>query len=724
MTNLNSAKWLSRAGSRSPAHTVWLAILVAGFAVTAAPAQSPYRLMRRDDNQHFSAFPATPEEVPPATVFMHWDLREFPNCRVPYSINEHGHDDSDPGNEYIAVNTAAASWTAVSPAIIILNPNPMLTPATTVGQDNINLIAWDGGVPANTALWGAAPSSVLGITGLWYRANSTLLESDVILNDRDWQWNTVTQNLVSLQTGNTAPFAVSNGDTLTIRIDNGAAQVVTFAGIATNGAATALEIGQNIANQLAGAGVYTTDGGQRVRIQSMTTNGNGTVEVTGGTAAVALAFPAGAHRTRLADVETITVHELGHFVSIHHTTSPGPPGGPVMTAGAEPSATKRALTAEDAQALNFLYTPDLGDAPQPYKGNPAHFQSLVHGAVPSRVLNGAQLFVPRDGPVHLFGHRGPAPFVHDEFEWLGANLDSECESDQRDRDLHDDGVAFPAIVQPGDVVRVTATLTHSGRVGRYIDGDPQHMLHFNGYIDFTDTGSFGTENLEIWWSGTPDVPPTASCQTWSASGNFVPPPVCSATTVKLDFDVLVPLDVAPRFWCRWRLDYGEDEGGVQNISGDLGPAVGVAQFGEVEDDVHRSIVPDQLHIYPPAPNPPRRTYPVWIVASVQSAGIPVPGEEVAFTTLWGDVTFTSGEVAPDGLSTRLITGEDGLTSLTLIGNAVGPVLLATEVAYTSLYGYVLFEVLPEIDPGILDTQETGDPSQLPTTTTRPPAARF
>jgi hypothetical protein len=99
----------------------------------------------------------------------------------------------------------------------------------------------------------------------------------------------------------------------------------------------------------------------------MTTNGNGTGEVTGGTAAVALAFPAGAHRTRLADVETITVHELGHFVSIHHTTSPGPPGGPVMTAGAEPSATKRALTAEDAQALNFLYA-HLGYAPT-YKGN-------------------------------------------------------------------------------------------------------------------------------------------------------------------------------------------------------------------------------------------------------------------------------------------------------------------------------------------------------------------
>jgi hypothetical protein len=70
------------------------------------------------------------------------------------------------------------------------------------------------------------------------------------------------------------------------------------------------------------------------------------------------------------------------------------------------------------------------------------------------------------------------------------------------------------------------------------------------------------------------------------SPDFLPPAVFGANSIALDFDLVVPLAAADVFYSRHRLDYGEDEGTVQDISGDNNPAEGSAQFGEVEDYYH------------------------------------------------------------------------------------------------------------------------------------------
>src|SRR5207249_3731089 len=84
-------------------------------------------------------------------------------------------------------------------------------------------------------------------------------------------------------------------------------------------------------------------------------------------------------------------------------------------------------------------------------------------------------------------------------------------------------------------------------------------------------------------AGPGGVPPAVACTTVAASANFVPPAVCTPTTITLNFNVLVPGTAADEFYCRYRLDLGEDEGAVANINGDLARAEFAAQYGEVED---------------------------------------------------------------------------------------------------------------------------------------------
>lgn len=95
-----------------------------------------------------------------------------------------------------------------------------------------------------------------------------------------------------LVTGNKEPFVVSNGDDLDVTV-NGVPQTVTFAGIASPGAATAEEIADNLTAQL------TASGGEAeaeavaeldVILRTEFAGFGATLEVTGGTAEAALGF--------------------------------------------------------------------------------------------------------------------------------------------------------------------------------------------------------------------------------------------------------------------------------------------------------------------------------------------------------------------------------------------------------------------------------------------------
>src|SRR5262249_51367151 len=146
-------------------------------------------------------------------------------------------------------------------------------------------------------------------------------------------------------------------------------------------------------------------------------------------------------------------------------------------------------------------------------------------------------------------------------------------------DEFDDGMSIAGNrLKIGDTTTVIIYVRTNNPGGRWTLANPKKMLYFNGYFDFDTSKTFTSSDLEIWLQGVPGA-------TDQASDNFAPAASnMAANPMKLVFHVTVP-DNTPvcTTWARMRLDYGEDEGRVNNINGDLGPAVGVAQFGEVED---------------------------------------------------------------------------------------------------------------------------------------------
>lgn len=121
-----------------------------------------------------------PNDVPP---FLHWDLREFPSCGVPYEINGSiplvGGITSQPGvaRTNTAVRLAANTWSAAAPAYINLFDNSAATPTAcpvAPTMDNRNCVAWD---PAFSF------TGFLGVTFLWRNATTgIMLESDITMN--------------------------------------------------------------------------------------------------------------------------------------------------------------------------------------------------------------------------------------------------------------------------------------------------------------------------------------------------------------------------------------------------------------------------------------------------------------------------------------------------------------------------------------------------------------
>lgn len=113
-----------------------------------------------------------------------------------------------------------------------------------------------------------------------------------------------------VSTVSTAPFAVTNGQTLTISIDGGGAQTITFSGLIVSGAATADEISAQISAVLVGGQAWNQQSGNTdiVRMSSDTFGSASTIQVTGGSANTGLGFPTtintGIDGTALGDGQT------------------------------------------------------------------------------------------------------------------------------------------------------------------------------------------------------------------------------------------------------------------------------------------------------------------------------------------------------------------------------------------------------------------------------------
>src|SRR6185503_14259840 len=81
-----------------------------------------------------------------------------------------------------------------------------------------------------------------------------------------------------------------------------------------------------------------------------------------------------------------------------------------------PSRCNQVLSPDDAAAANFLYTPDLGDAKDPYQ------VKVRTAAGMGRNLSGVPLARSRNGALALFGTQVPSGIGNGHrarFEWLG-----------------------------------------------------------------------------------------------------------------------------------------------------------------------------------------------------------------------------------------------------------------------------------------------------------------
>lgn len=525
---------------------------------------------------------------------VHWDLREFVDCKVPWS---RGDVPGGIGLAAAAVNAefaaAFATWAGAAPAVIDF-VDQGVAPVATHGR-----LALDGhNVLGFTAAGGDdryAPGVVFGgpvaigglviVPGANGVLNTQPTGDDMIVGNNIIDGgNGVVDTLLNNQAGDDVYVgALALGGAVAAN-----AQIVSAG---ANGRRDSVPGGDDVI-----AGVDIHDGGNGIVETPLNGRGGfdaGTLAVTGlffdnvsgaileadivfnDSVAWSINAHAGVPAAGTNDLQSVAVHEIGHFLGIGHSgNGPSNPAGPIMQNSYDnTAASNHVLHQIDVDAINFLYTPDLGDAPPPYP-------SLVHGPIAGRRLNNLQLFVPGNGAGHLFGITSTQPRY--QYEWLGPRIDDsplECEARIPNLDNFDDGVVFGANFVPGGAaVQVTVTINTAidlqGNSHPY--GGPAE-LYLNAWFDWNNDGDWADPGEHVIGAGIGGFPVVAG----------IPGPLAAPWVRVANFMIAAPPGAIPGGYCRFRLDYREDvaqlPGAVVGRDPWLNLDRGAAQYGEVED---------------------------------------------------------------------------------------------------------------------------------------------
>lgn len=325
-----------------------------------------------------------------------------------------------------------------------------------------------------------------------------------------------------------------------------------------------------------------------------------------------------------------------HFRSDPSLRDPGLPEGTPQAAGAGIGYTQGA--ARFGEVEDYVIGSDFGDAPDPFGANPpGHYPTLLRN----------------QGAYHLDFSK----------EWLGVDalpipsatretdandapggVDQDPVPNLADQDRLDDGVQFLDPITHGQQVRmyakVTSTISTRGfenaatplasqGKGRYDARDAAKRLYLNAWADWNGNGvweagekivsaaidpeTFGGDNAYTLGESFTDTNHNGVRDgnepfTDTAGVDTCPPRLCT-------FTIQVPNQIAPAFYFRFRLDYGENgttvalEANSDDVNRLYVDDKGGALFGEVEDYSNQVPIvpltpPEEPYATPPGQTPP------------------------------------------------------------------------------------------------------------------------
>jgi len=453
-----------------------IAILLASLIVAADLAAQDIRLLAPNKRASTIAGDDVMEKLPHETPpFCHWDLREFANCKVPWQFKELNAPDfntngtvDDVTDRTIAGAIFAAgfnSWEAVDPALIgftrtgapgnrkgfALDTFNLVSFAdTTSTGDDVQVIAVKNGKP-NVAY-------ILGSGGILHTVpggDDQIVPGPAINTGADG----IAQTFPILPDIYLFPIPLNRG--------------LPFQVCVTPGPNATLESSSQGDDVIVGSTINTgADGVCQSRANGIGDLDNATLAITAlfsnASSGVLLesdivfnTFPVANSGKWVImqdgdmipdneyDLLTVATHEIGHFIGMAHISGGGcqdRQANALMEqywcANAEAN---HMLKEQDQDGCNFVYNPDLGDAPHTDNIFSTTFTSLVRGPANGRMLNGMAMRSRYAGPHHVFSRRQRLPMRNFTYEWLAkgeGDLDSECEANVTDADPFDDGVEF------------------------------------------------------------------------------------------------------------------------------------------------------------------------------------------------------------------------------------------------------------------------------------------